>query len=63
VLTLDASAKLEDLDGEKAVEIGKAGKVDVVLLGTVLEPSRRNRRKVDGSRRSPVSRRACRSAQ
>ena len=37
VLTLDASTKLEDLDGEKAVEIAKAGKVDVVLLGTVLE--------------------------
>ncbi|HUL75376.1 MAG TPA: CsgG/HfaB family protein [Vicinamibacterales bacterium] len=39
VLTLDATVKLEDLDGEKAVDLGKAAKVDVVLLGTVLEAS------------------------
>lgn len=37
VVTLDASTKLESLDGEKAVEIAKAANVDVVLLGTVLE--------------------------
>jgi hypothetical protein len=37
VLTLDGSTRLEDLDGEKAVDVAKAAKVDVVILGTVLE--------------------------
>ena len=37
VLTLDPPAKLEDLDGERAVALGKAAKVDVVMLGTVIE--------------------------
>jgi len=37
VLTLDSSTKIEDLDGEKAVALGKAAKVDAVLLGTVIE--------------------------
>ncbi len=37
VLTLDAGARLEDLDAERAVALGKAAGVDVVLLGTVLE--------------------------
>ena len=37
VLTLDSTAKLEDLDGEKAVALGKAAGVDVVMLGTVID--------------------------
>lgn len=37
VLSLDSSTKLEDLDAAKAVAQGKAGGVDIVILGTVLE--------------------------
>jgi Curli production assembly/transport component CsgG len=37
VLTLPAGTNLTDLDGEKAVTLGKTGGVDVVLLGTVLD--------------------------
>jgi hypothetical protein len=37
VLTLNGSSTLENFDDEKAVKIGKASRVDVVLLGTVLE--------------------------
>jgi hypothetical protein len=37
VLKLDEGVNAEDVDGEKAVEMGRARKVDVVLVGTVLE--------------------------
>jgi hypothetical protein len=37
VLKLDEGTNPEDIDGEKAVEIARARKVDVVLIGTVLE--------------------------
>ena len=37
VLRLDEGTNPEDVDGEKAVEIARARKVDVVLVGTVLE--------------------------
>jgi hypothetical protein len=37
VLPLEDGVRPEDLDPEKAVEIGQKGKVDVVLVGTVLE--------------------------
>jgi hypothetical protein len=37
VLKLDEGTNPEDVDGQKAVEIGKAQKVDTVLVGTVLE--------------------------
>lgn len=37
VLKLDEGVNAEDVDGEKAVEIGRTRKVDVVLVGTVLE--------------------------
>lgn len=37
VLTLDGTSRAEELDGEKAVEIGRSQKVDVVFLGTVLD--------------------------
>jgi len=37
VLRLDEGTNPEDIDGEKAVEIARARKVDVVLVGTVLE--------------------------
>src|SRR5689334_11347129 len=37
VLTLEGSTRADDLDGEKAVEIGRHQKVDVVFFGTVLE--------------------------
>jgi hypothetical protein len=37
VLTLNGSIAVENLDDEKAVELGKAAHVDVVLLGTVLD--------------------------
>lgn len=37
VLKLDEGTNAEDVDAEKAVEIGRARKVDVVLVGTVLE--------------------------
>jgi hypothetical protein len=36
-LTLPSNVNLSDVDGEKAVELGKSGKVDFVLLGTVLD--------------------------
>jgi|SRR5579862_95017 len=39
VLTLDEGVKPEDLDGDKAVEIGRGKHVDVVVLGTILEAS------------------------
>ena len=39
VLKLDDGTNSEDLDGQKAVEIARARKVDVVLVGTVLEAS------------------------
>lgn len=39
VLKLDEDTEPEDLDGEKAVEIGKAQKMDTVLTGTILEAS------------------------
>lgn len=37
VLKLDDGANPEDVDSEKAVEIGRARKVDAILIGTVLE--------------------------
>jgi hypothetical protein len=37
VLKLDEGTNPEDIDGEKAVEIARARKVDTVLVGTVLE--------------------------
>jgi hypothetical protein len=37
VLKLDEGTNPEDIDGEKAVEIARARKVDVVLVGTVLD--------------------------
>jgi hypothetical protein len=37
VLKLDEGTAPEDIDSEKAVEIARARKVDVVLVGTVLE--------------------------
>jgi len=37
MLTLPAGTNLTDLDGDKAVSIGKSAGVDVVLLGTVLD--------------------------
>jgi hypothetical protein len=37
VLKLDEGTNPEDIDGQKAVEIARARKVDVVLVGTVLE--------------------------
>ncbi len=37
VLKLGEGVSAEDIDGEKAVEIGKTGNVDVVLVGMVLE--------------------------
>lgn len=37
VLPLDGASRVDELDGEKAVEIGRKQKVDVVFLGTVLE--------------------------
>jgi hypothetical protein len=37
VLNLDENTKPEDVDGEKAVAIARERKVDVVLVGTVLE--------------------------
>jgi hypothetical protein len=39
VLELDQGTKAEDLDSQKAVQIGRAHNVDVVLVGTVLEAS------------------------
>ena len=39
VLKLDDGTNPEDLDSQKAVEIARARKVDVVLVGTVLEAS------------------------
>ena len=37
MLAADGSIKAEDLDGEKAVAIGREQKVDLVFVGTVLE--------------------------
>jgi len=37
MLAADGSIKVEDLDGEKAVAIGREQKVDLVFVGTVLE--------------------------
>ena len=37
VMRLDDSTKPDDLDQEKAVDLGRQQKVDVVLVGTVLE--------------------------
>jgi hypothetical protein len=37
MLAVDGSIKAEDLDGEKAVAIGREQKVDQVFVGTVLE--------------------------
>lgn len=37
MLAADASAKAEDLDGEKAVALGREQHVDLVFMGTVLE--------------------------
>jgi curli biogenesis system outer membrane secretion channel CsgG len=37
VLKLDEGTHAEDVDSDKAVEIGRAHKVDAVLVGTVLE--------------------------
>jgi hypothetical protein len=37
VVKLDEGTHPEDVDGEKAVEIGKAQKVDTILVGTILE--------------------------
>jgi hypothetical protein len=37
VLKLDEGTNPEDIDGQKAVEIARTRKVDVVLVGTVLE--------------------------
>jgi hypothetical protein len=37
VLNLDEGVKAEDMDEEKAVEMGRTHKVDVVLVGTVIE--------------------------
>ena len=37
VLSLDEGGKAEDVDEEKAVEMGRTHKVDVVLVGTVIE--------------------------
>jgi len=39
VLKLDDDVKPEDVDGEKAVTIARGGKVDAVLIGTVLDAS------------------------
>jgi hypothetical protein len=37
MLAADGSTRAEDLDGEKAVAIGREQKVDLVFMGTVLE--------------------------
>ena len=37
MLAADGSARAEDLDGERAVAIGREQKVDLVFVGTVLE--------------------------
>ena len=39
VLKLDEGTNAEDVDSDKAIEIGRAHKVDAVLVGTVLEAS------------------------
>ncbi len=37
MLAVDGSTRVDDLDGEKAVAIGREQKVDLVFVGTVLE--------------------------
>ena len=50
VLKLEEGVNAEDVDGEKAVEMGRARKVDVVLVGTVLEA---NSEEVEHSAQGP----------